>query len=169
MICDLFEISDIFYVSSNNSLLLFVDPDTAKDLDIGKLLKFKPFKCHWHRSRILLIEYDLKTPSAIVYLHHYSHLFIKFAYGSTNYNNFSHTLTILKFQIILRANRTILEKFECDRSEYLLSPCDLFPRLIIISTKVAIAISTTIVATVIPAILRIEKPRVAFSELYTFK
>jgi hypothetical protein len=96
MICHFFEISDILYVIAYNCFLLLVNPDASKHFHISKLLIFKSFESLWDWCRILLIENDLKAPSAIVNLHHNSHLLIKFADDSTNDNYFSDTLTILK-------------------------------------------------------------------------
>jgi hypothetical protein len=96
MICHFFKICDILYVIPNYGFLLLVNPDASKYFNISKLLKFESFESHWDWSRILLIENDLKAPSPIINLHYDSHLLIKLADDSSDDDNFSDTLTVLK-------------------------------------------------------------------------
>ncbi len=96
MICHFFKICDILYVIPNYGFLLLVNPDASKYFYICKLLKFESFESHWDWSRILLIENDLKAPRTIINFHHDSHLLIDLADDSSDDDNFSNTLAILK-------------------------------------------------------------------------
>ncbi len=167
MIGHLFKICDVFYVCPYNSLFLLVYPDTSKYFDIGELMKFESFQGCRYRSWVLLVENHLETARTIVDLQNNSHLLINLANCSAHDHYLSNALPALKLQVVFGPYRAILEKFESDRCEDLLSPGRLFLWLIV-STIVAISISAS-GTSVSTTILRIEKAWVAVSELCSHK
>ena len=108
MIGNLFEVCDIFYMRSHNCFLLLVNAYAPKHFDISELLEFKAFECSWYRSRVLLVKNNFEASSAIVNLHHHSHLLIELCNRSSDHNNLSYTLPTFQLQVIFGPYRTLL-------------------------------------------------------------